>query len=391
MESEADGDVGSDPVPPIPFWEVYGPFDITQQFDPLARRGGDRLTKGDIVDSLQVWLSKICQERINLEPPLDPAYINVPQGTTIKNLTQSSAMLCDRLQSWAIEKERRDNAIAAQRLPASLSTAVADPSVWAGLATEFELLNKLGTLSLEWQRTYGARSVLNGKILHDFVSGRTLYLKFKLLAQQAGLALGSSAEDPLDRWVSQLIERDVANDPQRQRDPIGPESTPGGEVWHQTGRLNDVCSASVDRCLELQLALVSRSSSTTRLSEPEPVQINASTKQPDFRAEVGAARSTVEVVAQNVSGTDDQKLDESDKHDAGPTFPRRAAWLRERLKERGWDRNNLYPMGGPDRKTVQKLLDGKYVRAEVFARLIAALNHQKVKGVTVGLTDIPSD
>ncbi len=49
MESEADGDVGSDPVPPIPFWEVYGPFDITQQFDPLARRGAGSALQKEIL------------------------------------------------------------------------------------------------------------------------------------------------------------------------------------------------------------------------------------------------------------------------------------------------------------------------------------------------------
>jgi hypothetical protein len=48
-------------------------------------------------------------------------------------------------------------------------------------------------------------------------------------------------------------------------------------------------------------------------------------------------------------------------------------------------------MGGPDRKTVQKILDGRYVRAEVFTRLVAALNHQKIKGRTIELADIPSD
>ena len=71
--------------------------------------------------------------------------------------------------------------------------------------------------------------------------------------------------------------------------------------------------------------------------------------------------------------------------------PNRAAWMAVQLKERGWDKNSLYPCGGPDRKTVQKILDGKYVRAEVFRRVVDALNHQKKNGVPLGLLDIPSD
>ena len=76
---------------------------------------------------------------------------------------------------------------------------------------------------------------------------------------------------------------------------------------------------------------------------------------------------------------------------SGQAHPNRAAWMAARLKERGWDQNSLYPCGGPDRKTVQKILNGKYVRAEVLKRVVDALNHQKKNGVTVTLVDIPSD
>jgi hypothetical protein len=72
-------------------------------------------------------------------------------------------------------------------------------------------------------------------------------------------------------------------------------------------------------------------------------------------------------------------------------FPNRAVWMATRLKERGWDKNSLYPCGGPDRKTVQKILDGRYVRAEIFKRLVDALNHEKKNGVTLTVSDIPSD
>jgi hypothetical protein len=121
---DPDGEVEPDPTP-YTFWEVRGHAEVTQQFDPLARRGGDRLTKGDIVDSLQAWLSRICQERINLEPALDPTYINIPHGTTIKYLNQASATLCDRLHSIAVERER---AARAARVQALQRSEVASPN-----------------------------------------------------------------------------------------------------------------------------------------------------------------------------------------------------------------------------------------------------------------------
>jgi hypothetical protein len=71
-------------------------------------------------------------------------------------------------------------------------------------------------------------------------------------------------------------------------------------------------------------------------------------------------------------------------------FPRRAAWLRERLKERGWDHNHIYPHGGPDRKTVLQILAGENVRATTLEKLIAALNNKRI-GPAINLTDIPSD
>jgi hypothetical protein len=71
-------------------------------------------------------------------------------------------------------------------------------------------------------------------------------------------------------------------------------------------------------------------------------------------------------------------------------FPRRALWLQERLKERDWDWNEPYRCGGPDRKTVKKILDGKLVRPDMLRKLILALNHKKT-GKTLSALDIPSD
>lgn len=72
-------------------------------------------------------------------------------------------------------------------------------------------------------------------------------------------------------------------------------------------------------------------------------------------------------------------------------FRNRAAWLSLHLRQRGWDWNSLYDLGGPDRKTVKKILDGKYVRAEVIPRLVNALNHKKIDAVTIKPEDVPND
>jgi len=73
-----------------------------------------------------------------------------------------------------------------------------------------------------------------------------------------------------------------------------------------------------------------------------------------------------------------------------PRFPRRAIWLRDRLRERSWDRNDPYRSSGPDRKTVQKILDGEFVRPDMLRKLIVALNHNKVDK-HLSVLDVPSD
>ncbi len=72
-------------------------------------------------------------------------------------------------------------------------------------------------------------------------------------------------------------------------------------------------------------------------------------------------------------------------------FPARAKWLNERLKERGWDWNEPYRWSGPDRKTVQKILAEKFVRPDILRKLVLALNHLKIGGKTISVSDIPSD
>jgi hypothetical protein len=76
--------------------------------------------------------------------------------------------------------------------------------------------------------------------------------------------------------------------------------------------------------------------------------------------------------------------------EAACKFPHRALWLRDRLKERAWDRNDVARLSGPDVKTVQKILDGEFVREGGLEKLVNALNHKKI-GKVIRLMDIPSD
>ena len=78
------------------------------------------------------------------------------------------------------------------------------------------------------------------------------------------------------------------------------------------------------------------------------------------------------------------------KRTADESFPRRATWLQDRLKERGWHKNRLADFDGPDRKTAQRILDGLPVREEVLEKIVTALNKKKV-GKPISLLDIPYD
>ncbi len=71
-----------------------------------------------------------------------------------------------------------------------------------------------------------------------------------------------------------------------------------------------------------------------------------------------------------------------------PIYPRRAAWLRVRLRERAWNRNDPLRQRGPDPKTIDKILAGSAVRVDVLEKLANALS---TKRATVDLLEIPQD
>jgi hypothetical protein len=76
-----------------------------------------------------------------------------------------------------------------------------------------------------------------------------------------------------------------------------------------------------------------------------------------------------------------------------PQFPNRASWLKDRLQERSWNKHDVQRQGGPDRKTVQKILNGQQIREDVLEKLATALSKapasKRLPSVT--LLDIPRD
>jgi hypothetical protein len=75
--------------------------------------------------------------------------------------------------------------------------------------------------------------------------------------------------------------------------------------------------------------------------------------------------------------------------DVVPAYPNRAKWLELRLLERGWSPNEVWQRwGGPDRKTIGKILRGSWVTNATLEKLCLALSKKFAK-VDVG--EIPTD
>ena len=71
-----------------------------------------------------------------------------------------------------------------------------------------------------------------------------------------------------------------------------------------------------------------------------------------------------------------------------PSFKTRATWLKNELYIRGWNKHDLDREGGPNNKTIQKILDGVAVRGDVLEKLADGLSQ---KGQKVAIADVPLD
>ena len=90
--------------------------------------------------------------------------------------------------------------------------------------------------------------------------------------------------------------------------------------------------------------------------------------------------------------TDDAGWDSGKEKQSGarelPLFPNRASWLKDQMLKRGWSTADPSKYGGPDRKTVEKILRGEGVRNEVLEKLADALSKKQGK---ISVIDVPQD
>ncbi|HJZ11882.1 MAG TPA: hypothetical protein VJ521_07020 [Acidobacteriota bacterium] len=80
--------------------------------------------------------------------------------------------------------------------------------------------------------------------------------------------------------------------------------------------------------------------------------------------------------------------DQSRTVETDPEYPGRAAWLKGQMRLRSWNKHDVERHGGPNNKTVQRILNGVDVRVDVLEKLAAALckNGDKIES-----TDIPEN
>jgi hypothetical protein len=137
---------------------------------------------------------------------------------------------------------------------------------------------------------------------------------------------------------------------------IGPGSHGEPGEYEQRGIIRRVCKASAEYCQ----SLVTRAMAADRKS----------------------------LVPQQVAESRAFHDRDSQNQPEKPQFPERAKWLKVKLKERGWGRQNPYKYRGPDPKTIDRILRGDPVRDGSLQTLAAALS---AKGLPVNLRDIPND
>lgn len=99
-----------------------------------------------------------------------------------------------------------------------------------------------------------------------------------------------------------------------------------------------------------------------------------------------------EKIRSGSSSTPDQRASAVQKvqSSASTPCPVRAAWLIQRLQERGWNKYDLAAHNGPDHKTTQKILNGVPVGTNVLDKVARALSAKR-GFAPVSMTDIPRE
>jgi hypothetical protein len=218
------------------------------------------------------------------------------------------------------------------------------------------------------------------------------------------MAMVDNSEDPdeeqadlllIDRWRT---DRTIEQDPgmQRHRRPVVLAELSLPELRNHEACLEAFVRPQID-------ALAN--AAALRFSDEHVERIKARLEKPaarlaEVRAEIARRAPEPEATPQPDSEPAQPPSTESlPSHKAPLQFPNRAAWLKERLRERHWSKLALERKAGPgglDHKTIQKVLDGVQVTNGVLDRLASALSNYTPRpgGVVLNRVteiDIPRD
>jgi hypothetical protein len=224
-----------------------------------------------------------------------------------------------------------------------------DASVWRELGARFAELTSDG------KADFDAEHDASGRWFFKRTSDEAVLRCFTTSAERAAALLGCPPETlSVSFWLDELKRNGTHYE---FAFIIGPgwHGEPGDyEAW---GIIRRVCFASADYCYRLETYAIASE------RPPNPTLQNTTN-----------------------SGSERALLPDPKPHER--LFRERAKWLKDQLKERAWDRNDPARHLGPDPKTIDRILKGLTVRADVLERLANALS---TKGDTVKPVDIPDD
>ncbi len=135
--------------------------------------------------------------------------------------------------------------------------------------------------------------------------------------------------------------------------------------------------ADLENTLQVYVKSLDEATEMEPAALPDPEPQNGLSTAPGIKARHAVPKATPTLNGGNGTGPK-------------PQFLKRASWLKDRLRERSWNKHDVARQRGPDHKTVQKVLDGFPVREDVLSKLVDSLS-MKHGHVKVNLLDIPHD
>jgi hypothetical protein len=294
--------------------------------------------------------------------------VGVLEARTDRNATKALR------QKWsAIARDRAAAGWFVARAPKiTMGAQITNPIYWGDLEKRFRDLSNeyddrltANWISSAWGED-GEQWCLRGG------QGRESEM-FRALAERAAVGLGHPAGvGALFFWLD-LLKSESAN----FRSGYGGRDD-DGNVW-SGGIIRKPCEASAVQCFRQETRLVAVAVDVEPLNEPESV-LGSESKTQGIETDDEGPDETPVVPSKTHNGYS------SDLLKGKTVFPARAAWLKDRLRERSWNKHDLSSHGGPDHKTVQKILDGLSVREDVLEKVAKGLS---MKNAEVNVLDIP--